>query len=277
MTVRLAHDMGMPMVAEYARRFGIYDDMPQVLAMSLGAGETTVLRMVAGYSMIANGGRRIRPTLIDRIQDRYGRTIFRHDERECPNCAAERYAGQAVPSLIDRRETVIDPLVAYQMTSMMEGVVQRGTGTAIRAVGRPLAGKTGTTNEEKDAWFVGYSPDLAMGVYLGYDRPRPMGRGMTGGGIAAPIFRDFMAMALAGRPPTPFPVPDGIRFVRIDARTGLRTSANSGPGVILEAFRPNQNPPDSFSIIGYTDEAGRPLTVSPAVDRQVGSGTGGLY
>jgi penicillin-binding protein 1A len=278
MTVRLANDMGMPLVAEYARRFGIYDDMPQVLAMSLGAGETTVFRMTAGYSMIANGGRRIRPTFIDRIQDRHGRTIFRHDERQCSDCNVEHFAnGLAPPDLIDRREQVIDPLVAYQMTSMMEGVVQRGTGAIIRSVGRPLAGKTGTTNEEKDAWFVGYSPNLAMGVYLGYDRPRPMGRGMTGGGIAAPIFRDFMAMALRDRPSTPFPVPPGIHFVRIDARTGLRTSGATGANVILEAFRPGQNPPDSFSIIGDTAYDGRRLTVNPAVDRQVGSGTGGLY
>jgi penicillin-binding protein 1A len=279
MTVRLAQDMGMPLVADYARRFGIYDDMPQVLAMSLGAGETTVLRMVAGYSMFANGGRRIRPTLIDRIQDRYGRTIFRHDERECRACNADRFAGQAPPDLVDRREQVIDPGVAYQMTSMMEGVVQRGTGAVIGAAlrGRALAGKTGTTNEEKDAWFVGYSPNLAMGVYIGYDRPRPMGRGGTGGGTAAPIFRDFMQLALAGRPTPPFPVPDGIRFVRIDARTGLRTSASSGPGVILEAFRVGQNPADTFSIIGYDDGYGRALTVSPERDRAVGSGTGGLY
>jgi penicillin-binding protein 1A len=278
MTIRLAADMGMPMVAEYSRRFGIYDDMPLVLSTALGAGETTVLRMVAGYSMFANGGRRIRPTLIDRIQDRYGRTIFRHDERECRACNADRYNRQAPPQLVDRREQVIDPGVAYQMTSMMEGVVQRGTGAVIGSAlrGWPLAGKTGTTNDERDAWFVGYAPNLAMGVYLGYDRPRPMGRGGTGGGVAAPIFRDFMRLALADRPRSPFPVPDGVHFVRIDARTGLRTSG-AGANVILEAFRQGQEPPDSFSIIGYTDQAGRPLTVSPEADRAVGSGTGGLY
>lgn len=277
MTVRLAQDMGMPLVAEYARRFGVYDDMPQVLAMSLGAGETTVLRMVAGYSMMANGGRKIRPTLIDRIQDRTGRTIFRHDERQCSTCNAAQFApNMRPPALVDRREQVLDEMTAYQITSMMEGVVLRGTGAAIRAVNRPLAGKTGTTNEEKDAWFVGYSPNLAVGLYIGYDRPRPMGQGGTGGGTAAPIFRDFMQMALADQPPVPFRVPNGITLIRIDARTGLR-AGGAGANTILEAFKPDQGPADSYSIIGANDGFGRPLTVSPSADRAVGSGTGGLY
>lgn len=277
MTVKLAQDMGMPLVAEYARRFGIYDDMPQVLAMSLGAGETTVFKMTAAYSIIANGGRKIRPTLIDRIQDRYGKTIYRHDERQCQACNVEKYTGQNPPDLVDRREQVMDPLTAYQITSMMEGVVQRGTATVIRDVGKPLAGKTGTTNDYKDAWFVGFSPNLAMGVYIGYDKPRPLGTGGTGGVLSAPIFRDFMKQALINQPAVPFRVPNGIHFERIDGRTGLRTSGASGGGVILEAFKPGQQPPDSLSIIGYSDAYGNRRTVSPEADRAVGSGTGGLY
>lgn len=277
MTVKLAQDMGMPLVAEYARRFGIYDDLPQVLAMSLGAGETTVFRMTTGYSIIANGGRKIKPTLIDRIQDRYGKTIYRHDERQCEGCNAAKYTGQNPPELTDRREQVIDPQTAYQITSMMEGVVQRGTGTVVREVGKPLAGKTGTTNDYKDAWFVGFSPSLAMGVYIGYDKPRPMGSGATGGVLSAPVFRDFMKPALADKPAVPFRVPQGIYFARIDARTGLRTSAPSGPGVILEAFKEGQQPPDSLSIIGASDGFNGGRTVSPEADRAVGSGTGGLY
>ncbi len=162
MTVRLAKDIGMPLVAEYARRFGIYDDMLPVLSMSLGAGETTVMRLTAAYAMLANGGRRIRPTLIDRIQDRWGQTIFRHDQRVCEGCSADRWSNQREPRLVDNREQVLDPLTAYQMTSMLEGVVQRGTATVIKSVNRRLAGKTGTTNEAKDVWFVGYSPDLAV-------------------------------------------------------------------------------------------------------------------
>src|SRR3712207_4327032 len=150
MTVRLSNEVGMPVISEYARRFGVYDDMLPLLSMSLGAGETTVMRMTAAYSMFANGGRRIKPTLIDRLQDRSGKTVFKHDQRECRGCNADRWNNQAEPTLVDRREQVIDPMTAYQITSMMEGVVQRGTATALKEVGKPIAGKTGTTNDWKD-------------------------------------------------------------------------------------------------------------------------------
>ena len=196
MTVRLAKDVGMPLISDYARRFGVYDDMLPVLSMSLGAGETTVMRMTAAYSMFANGGRRIKPTLIDRIQDRSGRTIYRHDGRKCTGCDAEAWKSQAEPRLADDREQVLDPLTAYQVTSMLEGVVQRGTAQVVKAVGKPLAGKTGTTNDAKDVWFVGFSPDLAVGVFLGYDQPKSLGNSATAGQYAAPVFRDFMQMAL---------------------------------------------------------------------------------
>ncbi len=185
MTVRLAKDVGMPLIAEYARRFGVYDDMLPVLPMSLGAGETTVMRMVTAYSMLDNGGRRIRPTLIDRIQDRNGETIYRHDTRKCIGCDAEKWSGQDEPKLVDDSEQVLDPLTAYQIVSIMEGVVQRGTATLLKDIGKPLAGKTGTTNDAKDAWFVGFSPDLAVGIYMGYDKPRSLGDRATGGGLAA--------------------------------------------------------------------------------------------
>ena len=177
-TVRLAQDIGMPLIGEYAKRFGVYDELPNYLSYALGAGETTVMRMVTAYSMIANGGRRVKPTLIDRIQDRYGHTIFKHDARECRGCdAPDGWKNQPEPQLVDRREQVLDPMTAYQITSMMEGVVQRGTATAVKDVGKPIAGKTGTTNDAKDAWFVGFSPDIVVGIYLGYDKPRSLGRG----------------------------------------------------------------------------------------------------
>ncbi|MEJ8474346.1 penicillin-binding protein 1A [Roseibium algae] len=276
MTVRLAQDMGMPLVAEYAKRFGIYDNMLPVLSMSLGAGETTVMRMTAAYATIANGGRRIRPTLIDRIQDRYGRTIFKHDSRICDGCTQDEWNGQDEPELIDDREQILDPMTAYQITSMMEGVVQRGTATSVRAVGRPVAGKTGTTNEEKDAWFMGFTPDLAVGVFVGYDTPKSMGRGATGGQIAAPIFTEFVKAALADRPPVEFRVPKGLQLIPINRRTGLRAAAGT-PGTILEAFKPGMAPPDSYSIIGFQDDMGVPRTVSPEAGQAVLSGTGGLY
>ena len=275
MTVRLAKDMGMPLVAEYAQRFGIYDHLMPVLSMALGAGETTVMRMVTAYSMLANGGRRITPTFVDRVQDRYGKTIYKHDQRICEGCNVQAWNNQPEPTLIDNREQVLDPMTAYQITSMMEGVVQRGTATSVGAVGKPIAGKTGTTNDERDAWFVGYSPDLVVGVYVGFDRPRPMGRGSTGGHLAAPIFTDFMKVALADAPKKPFPVPEGLQLIPIDRRTGLRASANS-EGVIMEAFKPGTMPPDSYSVIGYTDEMGRPVTNQEA-ERALTQGTGGLY
>jgi penicillin-binding protein 1A len=268
MTIRLARDVGMPLIAEYSKRFGIYDDLLPVLAMALGAGETTVLRMTAAYGMLANGGRRIKPTLIDRIQDRYGATIFKHDERNCEGCQADRWADQDEPSLIDRRERVIDPMSAYQITSMMEGVVQRGTATVVKAVGKTLAGKTGTTNEAKDVWFVGYSADLAVGVFMGYDKPRSLGDSATAGQYAAPIFRDFMMAALKDKPDVKFRVPPQMKLVRVNRATGLRV----GPGedAIIEAFKPGTGPPDTFvnpSTVGRSGGAAGAIT----------SGTGGLY
>jgi penicillin-binding protein 1A len=276
MTVRLAQDMGMPLVAEYAKRFGIYDDLAPYLPMSLGAGETTVLRLVTAYATIANGGRKINATLIDRIQDRFGRTIYQHDQRKCEGCEAAAWAGQDEPTLLDSREQVLDPMTAYQITSMMEGVVQRGTATVVRQVGKPIAGKTGTTNDEKDAWFVGFSPDLVVGVFIGFDKPEAMGRGMTGGVLAAPIFTEFMKVALQDQPPKEFQVPAGLELIPIDRRTGLRAQGEGGD-VILEAFKPGTAPPSTYSIIGYQDTMGIPETISPEADHAVANGTGGLY
>ena len=278
MTVRLAQDIGMPLIGEYAKRFGIYDSLPPYLSFALGAGETTLLRMVGAYAMLDNGGKKVQPTLIDRIQDRYGKTIYRHDQRECRGCDAQKWENQNEPSLVDKRERVIDAMTAYQITSIMEGVVQRGTATVVKEVGKPIAGKTGTTNDEKDAWFVGFSPDLVVGVYLGYDKPRHMGKAATGGVLAAPIVRDFMKVALADKPAVPFRVPAGIKLIRIDAKSGMR-AAPGDQRVILEAFKPGTAPPDGYSVIGVTDADGRPLTVSPEADNMVRSrtGTGGLY
>jgi len=171
MTVRLAQDLGMPIIIDYAKRFGIYDDLLPVLSMSLGAGETTLMRLATGYSMLANGGKQVKATLIDRIQDRWGHTVWRHDQRVCESCKADAWQNQEEPEISDDRPQIIDPHTAYQMTSILEGVIQRGTATVLKSVGRPLAGKTGTTNEEKDAWFLGYSPDLVVGVFVGYDTP----------------------------------------------------------------------------------------------------------
>lgn len=278
-TVRLAQDIGMPLIGEYAKRFGVYDELPNYLSYALGAGETTVLRMVTAYSMFDNGGRRVKPTLIDRIQDRYGHTMYKHDTRECGGCdAPEGWKNQSEPQLIDHREQVLDAMTAYQITSMMEGVVQAGTATVMRDLGKPIAGKTGTTNDQKDAWFIGFSPDLVVGIYVGYDKPRNLGRQATGGHLAAPIAHDFMKVALADKPATPFRIPAGIKLVRVDSKTGMRAGPGSSGKTILEAFKPGTAPPDNYSVIGVADANGREPQPLPDADRSLfRPGTGGLY
>ena len=279
MTVRLAQDMGMPLIADYAQRFGIKEDMPEVLSMALGAGETTVLRLTTAYSILANGGKKIVPTLIDRVQDRYGRTIFKHDNRKCDLCTAKQWDQQDEPEVVDERKQILDRRTAYQITSMLEGVVRNGTGGAARRVGKPIAGKTGTTNEEKDAWFVGYSPNLAVGIFIGYDQPRRMGRGATGGQIAAPIFTEFMQKALEDEPGIEFRVPRGIELITINRKTGLTATPGSQDS-ILEAFKTGTTPPDTYSIIGYRETpdglSGKSI-VTPETERAISVGTGGLY
>jgi penicillin-binding protein 1A len=278
MTVRLAQDIGMPLIGEYAKRFGVYDNLPPYLSYALGAGETTLLRMVGAYAMIDNGGRKIQPTLIDRIQDRYGHTIYKHDQRECRGCDAAKWTNQNEPTLVDRRERVVDPMTAYQITSIMEGVPIRGTAAPAnipKEVGKPIAGKTGTTNDEKDVWFIGFSPDLVVGVFMGYDKPRHIADRATGGALAAPIFRDFMKVALADKPAIPFRVPAGIKLIRVNVKTGMRASPGDTQ-VILEAFKPGTAPPDSNAMAGVTDPDGRSLAISPEADRAVGRANG-LY
>jgi penicillin-binding protein 1A len=277
-TVRLAQDIGMPLIGEYAKRFGVYDELPNYLSYALGTGETTVLRMVTAYSMLANGGRRVKSTLIDRIQDRYGHTIFKHDARECRGCdAPEGWKNQPEPQLVDHREQVLDVMTAYQITSMMEGVVQGGTAAVMREVGKPIAGKTGTTTDGKDLWFVGFSPDLVVGLYLGYDKPRSLGRSAQGGHTAAPIARDFMKLALADKPAIPFRIPVGIKLIWVDPKTGLRAGPGDSGRAIREAFKPGTAPSDNYAAIGVADDEGRSLNVAPDDRAIMRPGTGGLY
>ena len=279
MTVRLAQDMGMELVAEYAERFGIYDKMLPVLAMSLGSGETTVMRMVSAYAVIANGGKQIKPTVIDRIQDRYGKTIFRHEERVCEGCNAGNWSNQEEPIIADSREQVLDPMTAYQITSMMEGVVARGTAAGkIHVTDRPVAGKTGTTNDEKDAWFVGFTPNLVAGLYIGFDTPAPLGRGGTGSSLAAPIFADFIEEAVKRSPPEKFHVPEGMQFIPVNRKTGM-AAGEGQPDTIMEAFKPGTGPADVFSVIGMTDNLPpeQILETSPQAQQAVTSGMPGLF
>lgn len=238
MTARLAQDLGIGRIVEYVGRFKLSDELPRELAISLGAAETTLLRLTAGYSTFVNGGKLVEPFLVDRVQDRTGKTVYRHDTRACDACMQDSWSGQAEPQLADNREQIIDPRTAYQITSMLEGVIDRGTGKRIRSFvpDKPIAGKTGTTDDFKDAWFVGFSPDLAAGVYVGFDLPSPLGEGEAGGSVAAPVFGEFMAAALKDTQAIPFRVPSGIRLVRVNAKTGRPASADDA-NVILEAFK----------------------------------------
>lgn len=243
MTVRLAQDVGMDLVAEYAERFGVYENMPHHLSYALGAGETTLYQMVGAYAMFANGGWRVTPTLVDRVQDRRGETIYRQDRRICGDCQGPWKTGELEPVLQPNSRLIMDPVTAFQLTSMMRGVIERGTATSLQRLGMPLAGKTGTTNESKDAWFIGFTPNMVAGCFIGYDTPRPMGRGAYGGTLCAPVFEQFMKIAMKDRPHLDFPFPPGAVMAKIDRSTGRRLSDDaSGAGVSLEAFRVGEAP-----------------------------------
>jgi penicillin-binding protein 1A len=282
MTIRIANNAGMDNVVKTARTLGIGDYQPN-LAIALGAGETTLMKLAAAYAVLDNGGHKVQPTLIDRIQDRWGHTIYRHDERPCADCNAD-WANQPPPELPDTREQVENPQTAYQMTSMLEGVIQRGTGQIIKSVPVPLAGKTGTSSEERDAWFMGYSPNLVVGVFVGYHNPTPLGRADTGGRTAAPIFRDIMMQEVGNQPAIPFRIPPGINLVKIDLKTGQPASSED-PNVILEAFKEGTEPQTASTgptvgvvtgtpVTGLDNPSGAP---QPGAGAAINSGTGGLY
>jgi penicillin-binding protein 1A len=286
LTVRLATMIGIEPIAETVERLGIMDHMPREYSMTLGAGVTTPLRLTAAYAMLVNGGKRITPTLIDRVQDRNGATIFRADQRPCDGCNGVPWRRQPPPVIPDTREQVADPQSAYQMVSMMEGVVQRGTATAVKAVGKPIAGKTGTTNDFHDAWFEGFTPDLAAGVYVGYDDPDSLGKDQTGGHVAAPIFRDFMIAALKDAPATEFRIPPGMRVYRVSPSSGL--PVGSGETAIYEAYKPGTEPGKGRapSADGVAADAERGPVAATAMEGEgaampvrgaPASGTGGLY
>ena len=242
MTVRLADAVGMDKVKAMVEKFGVVDNLQPYLPMALGAADTTVLRMVTAYSMLDNGGKRITPTIIDRVQDRTGKTIYRHDDRACPGCAGLAWReGLEAPELPDTREQIEDPRTCYQIVNIMTGVIQRGTATRLLSLGRPLAGKTGTTNDSNDAWFVGFTPDLVVGLYVGFDQPESLGDRETGDSTAVPIFESFMSDALKGKPATPFRVPKGVRLVRVDPATGHPAEPGDRKA-IWEAYLPGTEP-----------------------------------
>ncbi|SLN44555.1 Penicillin-binding protein 1A [Aquimixticola soesokkakensis] len=242
MTIRLAQEVGMDTVARYAERFGVYDSMGRFLANALGSEETTLFKMVSAYAMFANGGERVEPTLVDRVQDFNGNTVYRHDDRDCLDCGTETLADGVAPRIVSNRERVMDAITAYQLTSMMQGVVSRGTAAGRVNLNVPVAGKTGTTNDGKDAWFVGFTSNIVAGCYIGYDTPRAM-PGASGGGFCGPVFNTFMQQATAKYGGGKFRVPPGGHFIKIDRFTGARLSDDaSGENVVAEYFRDGEEP-----------------------------------
>lgn len=274
MTVRLAQAVGMGRVAQVAETFGIDKNFPRVLAASLGAGETTVLRLTTAYAMLANGGKRVTPSLIDRIQDRNGRTIFKHDARPCKDCRDVFWTSQSMPQIPDMREQIADPRSVYQIVHIMEGVVTSGTARRLAYLDVPLAGKTGTTNDSLDTWFMGFTPDLVVGTFVGFDEPRTLGGRETGSSTALPVFQAFMEEALKGKPVRPFAVPPGIQLVRVDHHTGRLAQYGDGD-IILEAFKTGNTP--SFVAGPVLDGSS---TLDPDTDVVVGDevfGPGDVY
>jgi len=253
MTVRTASETGMPKITDTARKLGV-GDFPNYLSISLGAGETTVSRLVNAYAILANQGRGVKPSLIDYVQDRHGKVIYRTDNR-CAvmgNCNAADWDGKAMPRPPNRTRQLIEPMAAFQMVHIMEGVIERGTATVLRDLNRPLFGKTGTTSGPTNVWFVGGTPEIVAGVYLGYDQPRSLGGYAQGGRISAPIFKQWAQIALKDEPKVPFVAPQGIRWVRIDRGTGKRVygtfpvQEDPKSEVIWEAFQPQTEPRRSY-------------------------------
>ncbi|MEJ6477420.1 MAG: PBP1A family penicillin-binding protein [Octadecabacter sp.] len=252
MTVRLAQEVGMDVIADYAERFGVYDNMTAYLAAALGSEETTLFRMVAAYAMFANGGERVEPTVVDSVQDRFGETVYQHDQRICIDCDSVLLEPGRAPEIQSNRERVMNAVTAYQLTSMMRGVVERGTARSVINLPVPIAGKTGTTNDAKDAWFVGFSSNIVAGCYIGYDTPRTLGSHAYGGTLCGPVFNSFMAQAIQRYGGGNFEIPDGCQFINIDRFSGARLPDGiSGDNVVSECFRIGEEP-----VFGITFDGG---------------------
>jgi len=236
MTVRVAQEVGFDQILKITNSFGIYNDVPELLSVSLGAAETTLIQLTNAYCTFVNGGKKVTPIFIDRIQDRRGKTIFNADTRKCIGCEEISYLKDEIPFIQDDREQIISKETAYQITSMMEGVIKRGTGRKLRNLNLPLAGKTGTTNKNMDAWFLGFTSKLVIGVYVGFDEPKTLGRYETGAKVALPVFKKFVENVVKKKDARPFKVPKNINLVMVDVETGLQANSNTKK-VIYESFK----------------------------------------
>jgi penicillin-binding protein 1A len=281
MTVRAANDSGMVNVANTFREMNI-GDYPPYLSFALGAGDTTVLKMTNAYSMLVNQGRELKPTLIDYVQGRNGKVIWPAKWKACQGCNAPDWDGKAMPRFRPGGKQVMDPVTAYQVVHMLEGVIQRGTATLLRDLNRPLFGKTGTSSGPTNVWFVGGAPNLVAGVYLGFDQPRNMGGYAQGGSLAAPIFKQFAREAFVGMTPLPFTAPEGVRLVRVDRKSGKRVYGgwpDDDPkgSVIWEAFKAETEPKRSIrqeELAARGDKPKKKKVVTSVSSDQAAAGSG---
>jgi penicillin-binding protein 1A len=236
MTVRVAQKVGFNEISKITNNFGIYDNVPELLSVSLGSAETTLVKLTNAYCSFVNGGRKVNPIFVDRIQNRRGKTVYKADKRKCIGCQEISYLKEDLPTIEDNRKQIISKETAYQITSMLEGVIDRGTGRKLRNLNLNLAGKTGTTNKNMDAWFLGYTSKLVIGVYVGFDEPKTLGKYETGAKAALPIFKKFVQNVVRKKDALPFKVPQNINLVLVDAETGLEPNSKTKK-VIYESFK----------------------------------------
>ena len=236
MTVRIAQNLGVEKVAKFSKELKIYDDPEELLSISLGSAETTLLNLTSAYSSFVNGGKLISPIIIDRIQDSEGNTIINNENRKCMNCDKISFTGKDYPQIEDNYNQVMSEQTAYQVTTILEGAIKRGTGKKLRDLQLNLAGKTGTTNENTDAWFIGFTSNLVIGVYVGMDNPKPLGKFETGSKAALPIFREFIEKSVKKSEARPFKVPENMTLMVVDPLTGERAKFNS-KNTIIEAYK----------------------------------------
>ena len=236
MTVRIAQDLGINKIIDFSKKLGIYENPDELLSISLGSAETTLLKLTSAYSAFVNGGKLVKPIIIDRIQDSEGKTIFNNDKRKCINCHKISYLGKDFPKIENDYKQIFSQQTAFQMTSILEGVVQRGTGKKLRELNLNIAGKTGTTNKNTDTWFIGYTSNLLIGVYVGADNPKPLGKYETGSKTALPIFKEFVKKAIKKGDARPFKVSKGIIMMVVDPKSGQKANFSS-MNTIIEAYK----------------------------------------
>ena len=246
MTVRIAQELGIDKIINFSKKLNIYENPDELMSVSLGSAETTLLKITSAYCSFINGGKLVNPILIDRIQDSEGKTIFNNEKRYCENCDLISHEGKNNPIIKSKYQQIFSPQTAYQITSMLRGVIERGTGKGLKNLKLELAGKTGTTNKNTDTWFIGFTSNLVVGVFIGYDNPGSLGKFETGSKTAMPVFKEFIKKTANSDNARPFKVPDSIKMMVVDVKTGKKANPQTKLAII-ESFKVNDNKPNNIS------------------------------